>query len=105
MTGPGIPAQLLDVLNQTRPRKVQMNISDRFPEINIFLTTNRFKAIMKQMALPSMATVEIDNIAGKYFAHAGGQRETKKYALFGFEFSNVLPKLPVHIFPYRQAER
>ena len=51
-----------------------MDVANQFKEIGIFLTHNRFIAILKQMPAPFMALVEGDGIAGHEATHDLAQR-------------------------------
>jgi hypothetical protein len=50
-----------------------MDIANQFLQVGILLADDGFVAILKQMAITDMATIEIDHISGEESPHAGGQ--------------------------------
>jgi hypothetical protein len=41
-----------------------MDIADKFQKVRLLLAKNRFVAVLKQMAVPAVAAVEINGISG-----------------------------------------
>jgi hypothetical protein len=48
-----------------------MDIADQLFEINILLANDGFVSVLKQVSSSFMAPVEIDDVAGEQFTHAG----------------------------------
>jgi hypothetical protein len=47
----------------------------RPPSINLFLTHNRFEAVLEKLAMSGVPSIESDDIAGQQPAHEIGQRD------------------------------
>lgn len=55
--GPGIVTKTFKVLDQTRPNRIQMNISDQFEKIALFLAKYGRESILKDIATSVMASI------------------------------------------------
>ncbi len=51
-----------------------MDVADKLAKIGFLLTKNRFIAVLKQMTVSTMTSVEISSIAGQQTAHDNGNR-------------------------------
>ena len=69
MAAPKIPFQVPYVLNQSGSEGIQVDVPNEFLEINVFITDDRFKAILEEMAMAAMAKVIADGIAGQKAPH------------------------------------
>jgi hypothetical protein len=70
-----VPLQSGKVGDQTGPNGIQMNVADKFLEIYLFLTHNRFEAVLEKLAMTGVPSIESDDIAGQQSAHEIGQRD------------------------------
>lgn len=52
-----------------------MNIADKFLQINILLTKNRFIPVLEKVSAPAVAAVMPHRIAGQQSAHDSGHRD------------------------------
>jgi len=50
-----------------------MNVTNKFPEIYIFLADNGFVTVLEKLAMPLMPAVETDRISGQQPTHKCGQ--------------------------------
>jgi hypothetical protein len=69
MAAPRITFQIFYVLNQPGPEGIQMDVTNELLKISVFVTDDRFIAILKEMAVPAMAEVIGDGIAGQEPTH------------------------------------
>jgi hypothetical protein len=49
-----------------------MNVTDKFPQIYIFLTDNGFVPVLEKLPMPLMSTVETDSISSQQPTHKVG---------------------------------
>ena len=70
MTAIGIKAQFLQVAQQFRPQRVQMNKSNQFRQIIVFLTDDGFVPVLEKLAMTIVSSVV--GISGKQPFHQTG---------------------------------
>jgi hypothetical protein len=59
-----VPVQLCETINQPNTQGIQMYITDKLLEIEVFFTYDRFVTILKQVPVSSMATIIGNSITG-----------------------------------------
>ena len=74
MSGERIGSQRLHGFNDTRSKRVKVDVAHQLLEVWIFLTENRFVAVLKQVPVPPMAAIEAYGITGEQPAHYRGNR-------------------------------
>lgn len=72
MAADGITVQPGKIRLETGSQGIQMNVAYQFPQGGVLLAQNRFIAVLKQLAVPFVAPVEADNIAGQQPSYHGG---------------------------------
>jgi len=48
---------------------IQMDVTDQFLKVGVFLADNRFVPVLKELPVPLMGSVEVNCIAGKEPGH------------------------------------
>jgi hypothetical protein len=74
MTCPAIVAQSSHVTHHACSQGIQVNVARQFQQVGIVLTDDRLISILKEMAMPLVSQVKVDNITGKQFSHTPGNR-------------------------------
>lgn len=59
-------------VDDMRPQGVQMDVADKFLEIDVFLTDNGFVSILKKLTRPVITAIEKDGISCKETSHEAG---------------------------------
>jgi hypothetical protein len=57
-------------VDDMRPQGVQMDVADKFLEIDVFLTDNGFVSILKKLTRPVITAIEKDGISCKEIGRA-----------------------------------
>jgi hypothetical protein len=73
VTAVGVARQRGDVRDQPRTEGVQVDVAHQLLEVAVFLTDDRFVAVLEEIPVPAMAAVEPDRVAGEEAPHQGGQ--------------------------------
>jgi hypothetical protein len=73
VTAIGIFVQLFNVVYDSCPDRIQMNVADQFFQIQIFLADNGLVTILKKLAAPPVSTVKIDRVTRKKSSHQSSQ--------------------------------
>ncbi len=63
--------QFSEGFDDSRPQRIQMNVAHQFQKIDVFLTKNRFIAVLEQMAASVASPVEASGIAAQQSSHDG----------------------------------
>ena len=50
MTGPGVFVEFVEVLNQFSTQRIQMNVTNEFQKVSVFLAYNGFVPVLEEMA-------------------------------------------------------
>jgi hypothetical protein len=61
----GISAQCLHVFYQSGTKRVQMDVSNKFEQVGLFLAKYRFVTILKKVAMTAVPSVKIDGMPGQ----------------------------------------
>ena len=69
MASPWVSVKLLKVFYKLCSQRVEMDVSDQYQEVWIFLADNRLVPVLEQVAASFMAFVECDRIACHKAAH------------------------------------
>ena len=72
-------------MHQLCPEWVEVNVTNKFQEVGVFLAHNGFVTVLEEMACAFMAFIEGDGVSGHQFAHnraegcraAGAQEKVK----------------------------
>ncbi|MDO3378857.1 hypothetical protein L9S41_00225 [Geoalkalibacter halelectricus] len=63
------------VRDQSGPNGIQMDVAEKLLEVNLFLTHDRFEAVLEKLASSGVPFIECDNVAGQQSTHEIGQRD------------------------------
>ena len=69
---PLIPVQFGQVGHESRPDRIQMDVTHEFSEIGVLLADNGLVAILEQVAIPLVPPIEVDGMAGEQASHEAG---------------------------------
>ena len=70
----GVSVVVVHILDDSRPERVEMDVTDKFGEIGIFLTDDRLIPILEELAMAVVSPVERYCVAGKETGHDGMER-------------------------------
>jgi hypothetical protein len=73
MPTPWVLIQLGNRFYQTHPQWIQMNITDQFKQVGVFLADDRFVAILKEMPRSFVLEVEDNRVTGQKTPHEYGK--------------------------------
>jgi hypothetical protein len=69
VTGVRIAGKIGKVLDDSRSKGIEMNVTDEFRQIGVFLAENGFVPILKELAVAAMPFVKRDRMTGKETGH------------------------------------
>jgi hypothetical protein len=72
VAGERIRLQCSQIVYDSGPQRVEVDIGHQLPEISVFFAENRFVAVLKKAPVGAMPAVESHRIAGQKPAHARG---------------------------------
>jgi hypothetical protein len=61
--------QLTEILNDSSPQWVEVNIADQFVQINIFLANNGLETVLKKWPVTPVTAIKTDHISGQQPPH------------------------------------
>jgi hypothetical protein len=70
MATPWVTPQLLKVMHQTGPKRVEVNVAGQLQQVGLVLADNRFVTVLEQVTESPIAVVEVHNISGEQLPHA-----------------------------------
>jgi hypothetical protein len=78
MAAIGEGCKIFNGLHNPRPKRVQMDVTNKFLAIGIFLTNDGFVAVLEKLAVPLVHPVKMDRIAGEQTGHGNGKRHVAR---------------------------
>jgi hypothetical protein len=63
--------QLLYRSDQLRPQRIEVDITNQFQQIIIFLTEDGFVSVLKKVAISPIPSVETHHVSSKNLSHDG----------------------------------
>ena len=64
-----IPAKIIKVLDEAPTDRVEVDVTDKFQEVVIFLAENGLEAILEEMSMPAVSMVKPKSISGEVTLH------------------------------------
>lgn len=69
MTAIAVGAQLSEVVHDSSPDRIEVNVPDQFLEIGILLADNRRVPVLKKVSMTPVPAIETDRIARQQSSH------------------------------------